>query len=112
LKGKDNTVTEPFVKGRQHVLILLRERKGPVPRATVFVALGGKFIGAVSLQPKGISAEGLTDGTWLVSRSDPAKHHWEDLRLPDDALRAFVNPAALGMEEEWKAIGALRGTDS
>jgi hypothetical protein len=108
LTGMDNTVAEPFITGRQHVLVLLRDREGAVPRETVFVVVAGKFIGTVSLQPEGIPAEGLQDGTWLVSRCDPAKHQWEDLRMPDDAFRAFVNPAALGMEAAFKAVGAHR----
>jgi hypothetical protein len=28
--------------------------------------------------------------------------------MPDDTLQAIVNPAALGMEAEWAAIGARR----
>ena len=91
----------PFLLGEEHVLVLMRGRDGtPAERGGVLVTVGGKFIGTVHLQPKSAQSA-LPRGTWLVSRCDVAAGTWEDLTMPADALRAFINPGAFGLEAEW-----------
>ena len=109
LTGMDSTAAGPFTTGHEHVLILMRAMKDAVPHEAVIVVISGRVIGNVSLQPVGAPTAGLPQGTWLISRCDPVRHRWDDFRMPDDAHRAIVNPAALGLEAEWKAIGRAAG---
>jgi hypothetical protein len=94
----------PWVLDGQHALVLMRTHIDGLPREAVFVIIGGKLIATTTLQPKGTLGEGLADGTWLVSRCTPSQRRWEDFTMPRDAFRAIVNPAALGLEAEWRAI--------
>jgi hypothetical protein len=109
LGGLGDTPAAPFLVGEEHVLVLMRGRDGtPAERGGVLVTVGGKFIGTVHLQPKG-AQPALPRGTWLVSRCDVAAGTWEDLTMPADALRAFINPGALGLEAEWPVAAMQPG---
>ena len=110
LTGMDNQAAEAWTTGHEHVLILMRDKEEGQPRESVIIVVSGRVIGSVRLQAEGIPAAGLPDGTWLISRCDPVQHRWGDYRMPDDAFRAIINPAALGLEAEWKAIGAHGGS--
>ena len=104
LMGGENNAVSSFITGKQHLLMLMRTGSEAGAHQAVFIVIGGKFIGTVDLQPTG---DGLPPGTWILSRCDSEKHSWEDMRLPDDAPRAFTNPAAIGMEREFAALRGI-----
>jgi hypothetical protein len=104
LTGGDTKLATMLTTGKEHALVLLRAMQDAGPREVVFVIIAGRYVGMVNLQPEGAPAGGLADGTWLISRCDPDDHRWDDMRIPDDAPRAFVNPAALGLEAEWSVF--------
>lgn len=89
---------QPFVTERHHACFLVKGDSDEGHREALFVAIRGKTIGRIDLTR---GNAGLPQGTWLLSRFDEGQRSVEDLTLPNDMLRALLNPAALGLEHLW-----------
>lgn len=88
----------PFLTGEQHALALVTADVGSEVRESVLVALSGKTVGRVDLT-KG--NPGLPEGTWVLTRFDGEERTFTDFALPQDILRAVVNPEPLGLGDLW-----------
>jgi hypothetical protein len=71
-------------------------------RRSIFIAVQGTTIGRVDLTrgDPPLPLEGWIRGT----RFDHVKHTVEDYSLPDDIIRAVINPAALGLQDLWPLL--------
>src|SRR5690606_280274 len=88
----------PFLGGEQHGLALVTAEVQGKVRESVLVALSGKTVGRVDLT-KG--NPGLPEGTWVLTRFDGEERSFTDFALPDDILRAVVDPEPLGLAHIW-----------
>jgi hypothetical protein len=73
-----------------------------VKRESVLLAIHGKTIGKVDLT-RGTPA--LPPGIWLLTRFADSEPRVDDMTLPDEMVRAVLNPAAVGLRDAWNALG-------
>jgi hypothetical protein len=89
---------QAFVTEHHHACLLVKGDAKDGHREAVFIAIRGKTIGRLDLTR---GNAGLPEGTCLLSRFDEGQRSVEDLTLPQDMLRAILNPATLGLEHLW-----------
>lgn len=92
--------TAAFVRQRSHALLLAAAIMSDGHREAVFITICGKTVGKVDISKEG-SVLQLSSGVQLLTRFDGNGAAVEDLTLPDDLIRAVLNPAALGLENTW-----------
>ena len=88
-----------FFRDEHHGLVLFKVQKETKWHEGVAVVVSGRVAGRVDLLSQG---KGLPDDTWiLLSRFTPESRAVVDFTLREDMHRAVVNPAALGLQDEW-----------
>ena len=102
LSGGDDDAAARWVNGFQHVLILTRTLPAQGDRYVLMIVLGGRYIGRVYMTAPGRS--GLPQGTWRLSRFDPAERTVANFVLPADILQAVANPAAIGVARAFEHL--------
>jgi len=89
VSGGGEDVSIPWVEADQHALVLMRTTEAHGNRDVLMIVIGGEYIGRVDLSAPGSS--GLPEGTWLMSRFDPAGRAVTDFVLPADMSKAVAD---------------------